>query len=60
MDASKYREVMTGLFFRGEVPESEAEPGKPGERPPVTPARSKLEELRAFNAQIAARANPTE
>jgi hypothetical protein len=60
MDASKYRQVMTDLFFHGKEPVFEPEPGKPGKRPPATPKRSKIDELRAFQEAIAARNKPTE
>lgn len=60
MDVSRYREVMTGLFFHGEVPPEKSEDGKPGGRPPSTPGKSKLDALREFSAQIAAQNQPAE
>lgn len=61
MDAGKYREVMTGLFWRGETPEMEDRPtGASGKPVPATPKKSKIEELRAFNDAIAARNRPAE
>jgi hypothetical protein len=55
MDSGRYREVMTGLFFHGEVPPEQSEDGKPGKRAPSVPARSKLDALRELDAEIAAR-----
>ena len=63
MDSSRYREVMTGLFFRGEAPDPEPESRSPGDKGPKRsrpPTRSKLEELRGFNAQIATLNKPKE
>lgn len=61
MDSSKYREVMTGLFFRGEVPAQEVENSDGSRTRKVqTPPKSKLDELRAFQEQIAARAQQSD
>lgn len=66
MDSSKYRQVMTDMFFRGIMPEPEPEDGDDGKPKPKRRVRStvskqsKLDELRAFNQAIAARAEPTE
>jgi hypothetical protein len=65
MDSSKYRQVMTDMFFRGVFPEPESDDEdsdrkkKPKSMPRST-KQSKLDELRAFNQAIAARAEPAE
>jgi hypothetical protein len=63
MDSGKYREIMTNLFFRGEVPPDPPPDSEPSERggskrknrKPTPPRKSKVDELRAFNERIAAR-----
>lgn len=63
MDASKYRQVMTDLFWHGKEPDLTPEKREPGEKPkPMAPSVkvTKLDELRAFNEAIAAHNKPAE
>lgn len=60
MDASRYREVMTGLFFHGEVPPERPVDGQSGPRRASPPPKSKIDQLREFTESIAARNQPAE